>query len=246
MDIKARLEKEARADGAAYFGVADLSLAMQGETTPYERGLISRYPFSVSIGVPLLNGVVDAIQIHDDSNALKNYWFHVYQEVNPLVNTIALRIGHLIEERGYKALQVPASHTVATANFRGILSHKIAAHLAGLGWIGKSCLLVTPDYGTRLRWGTLLTDAPLKPDRQFRGKGCGGCKLCVDNCPAGALKDRPFSPFEPRELRMDASKCFQYVNHDRKSTVGIEACGMCVTVCPFGHKKRRNNEQERI
>jgi epoxyqueuosine reductase QueG len=234
MDLKTRLEKEARAAGAACFGIADLSPAKQGEITAYERKLIAQYPLAISIGVPLLDGIVDGIEVQDDSNALKNYWFHVYEVINPLINSIAIRISHILESQGYRALQVPASHTVDATNLCGLFSHKIAASLAGLGWIGKSCLLVTPDRGTRVRWGTVLTDAPLKPDKPFSGKGCGGCTLCVDNCPPGAFTGRTFSPSEPREARMDAAKCFR---HLQKRKAGVEACGMCVNICPFGRKK---------
>ncbi|MBM3154347.1 MAG: epoxyqueuosine reductase [Chloroflexi bacterium] len=237
MDLKTMLEKEARVAGAAYFGIADLSPARQGEITAYERKLMAQYPLAVSIGVSLLDGIVDGIEVQGDSNALKNYWFHVYEVINPLINSIGIRISHIIEGRGYRALQVPASHTVDTANLCGLFSHKIGANLAGLGWIGKSCLLVTPDRGTRVRWGTVLTDAPLEPDKPFSGKGCGSCTLCVDNCPVGAFTGKHFSPSEPREARMDASKCSRYLFQEQKRKAGAEACGMCVNICPFGRKK---------
>jgi epoxyqueuosine reductase QueG len=236
MDLKRKLEKEAKAAGAAYFGIANLSPANQGKITAYEKKLIALYPLAISIGVPLLDGIVDAIAVQDDSNALKNYWFHAYEVINPLINSIAIRISQLIEGQGYKALQVPASHIVDASNLYGLFSHKIGASLAGLGWIGKSCLLVTPDRGTRVRWGTVLTDVPLEPDKPFSGKGCGRCTLCVDNCPIGAFTGKPFSPSEPREARMDTAKCFRYLYEEQKRKTGAEACGMCVNICPFGRK----------
>ena len=45
----------------------------------------------------------------------------------------------------------------------GHLSHKLVAHLAGLGRIGRSCLLLTPGAGPRVRLATVLTNAPLDP-----------------------------------------------------------------------------------
>ncbi len=53
MELQRRLEKEARAMGAANFGVADLSLAQQGAITPYEKELVTQFPLAISIGVPI-------------------------------------------------------------------------------------------------------------------------------------------------------------------------------------------------
>ena len=90
-------------------------------------------------------------------------------------------------------------------NVSGGCSQKLAAHLSGLGWIGKSCLLVTPDHGPRVRWVTVLTDAPLRPTGAPLEQRCGECTACVDICPVHALTGKPFSPDELREARFDAT-----------------------------------------
>lgn len=91
----------------------------------------------------------------------------------------------------------------------GLFSHKLAAHLAGLGWIGKSCLPVTPEAGPRVRWASVLTDAPLAAGEQLEER-CGECEACVEVCPAGAFSGRSFFSDEPRAARFDAFKCRYY------------------------------------
>lgn len=236
MQLSKKLERKAREMGAAYFGIADLSLAQHCSITPHEEKVIAGYPVAISIGVPLSSSIVDSIAAQSDIYAIKNYYFHVYEVTNPYINEITLCLARIIEEEGFKAVPIPSSQTIDAGKFYGFFSHKMAASLAGLGWIGKSCLLITPDRGPRVRWGTILTDAMLIPGKLSTGKGCGGCKLCVEACPAHAFTGNAFQPSEAREIRMDAEKCFNYLNGERKNIAGVAACGMCVYICPFGKK----------
>ena len=239
MELKMRLQKTTKTMGATYFGVADLSLVKDSPVTSYEKKLITQFHRAVSVGVPLSMSIVDSIGDQSDIYAMKNYWYHVYEAINRLINYITLRIAKILADEGFNAITVPASHTIEVDKLYGLFSHKLAASLAGLGWIGKSCLLITPDRGPRVRWGTVLTDAPMVPDKLLAGKGCGGCTLCIEACPAGAFTGKAFVPSEGREARMDVGKCFSYVHGERKCAVGIETCGLCVYVCPFGKKSTR-------
>ena len=121
-----------------------------------------------------------------------------------------------------------------------ILSYKLPAHLAGHGWIGKSCLLVTPEYGPRVRFSAVLTDAPLSTGTPM-AQQCGDCTVCVDACPVRAFTGRPFQADEPREARFDPIKCEIFRGTDtkigasqKKERRSIYACGVCVKVCPVG------------
>jgi len=109
---------------------------------------------------------------------------------------------------------------------RGVFSHKLAAHLAGLGWIGKSCLLITPSFGPRVRFVTVLTDAPLSPGAPLNRK-CGKCRACILACPVQAFKGVEFRATDPVETRFDRWVCEEY----RRT----HPCGLCVAKCPFGH-----------
>jgi len=75
----------------------------------------------------------------------------------------------------------------------GLFSHKMAARLTGLGWIGPNYLLITLGIGPRVRWVTVFTDAPLKAGEPMPDR-CGDCRLCVETCPPKAFTGRPFDP----------------------------------------------------
>ena len=112
----------------------------------------------------------------------------------------------------------------------------MAARLAGLGWIGKCCLLVTPESGPRVRWGSVLTDASLKATKKPMKDGCGDCQECVDICPTKAFTGEPFREEDPREIRYDAHKCDKYLTKlEKTSALGV--CGMCLYVCPYGNNR---------
>ncbi len=71
----------------------------------------------------------------------------------------------------------------------GDLSHKHAAVAAGLGAMGKNSLLITPQFGNRVNLVSIVTDLVIEPDPIVDAELCpAGCRLCVDACPAGAIK----------------------------------------------------------
>jgi epoxyqueuosine reductase QueG len=115
----------------------------------------------------------------------------------------------------------------------GAFSHKKAAHLSGLGWIGKSCLLITPEAGPRIRFASIQTDAPLEPTGTALEDRCGSCTKCVDICPVKAFTGRAYVAGEPREYRYDVFKCDRYISKLREKNEWA-VCGMCVYICPFG------------
>lgn len=113
----------------------------------------------------------------------------------------------------------------------GVFSYKLAANLAGHGWIGKSALFVTPEHGPRVRWGTVFTDAPLEIGTSMEN-GCQSCHICVDACPIQAFIGQASSTPHPQEDIFAAQKCSQYLTQWRQ-TIGVFACGMCIYACPF-------------
>lgn len=222
--------------GANYFGAADLSPAAkfireQGGDLP------ASFPAALSVGITMPSGLVEPLSLEEpEPGALFTYDRYVYQVCNLMLDTITFRLAGEIENTGHRAMPVAASLRVPGKHFAGLFSHKLAAHLAGMGWIGKSCLLITPKDGPRVRWGTVLTDVPLATDR-LSERGCGGCNQCVEACPAGALKGRGFDPAEPRSARLDVEKCDEYRNR-LAATTGIRTCGKCIAACPFGKTRR--------
>jgi epoxyqueuosine reductase QueG len=117
----------------------------------------------------------------------------------------------------------------------GHAPHKAFARAAGLGWIGKNLLLITPKYGPRIRLATILTDILLKPGKPIKNQ-CGNCTKCIEACPSGALKPSNFEEYPARrEDAFDAEKCYTRLKKiSRLPNIGAEICGMCIKVCPIG------------
>ena len=106
---------------------------------------------------------------------------------------------------------------------------------AGLGWIGKNCLLVTPQYGSAVRISSLLTDAPLTCDAPITRSQCGACHACVRYCPAHALKNTLWRPGMPREDIVSVSACYKKQRQIMRKSTGIDTdlCGKCFAVCTY-------------
>jgi epoxyqueuosine reductase QueG len=194
--------------------------------------------------VGLTHRIVELIPKRADRAAAVSYR-HQYDTVNALLDAIALRLSGELERSGHAAFPVPASRRCDDERICAVFSHKLAAHLAGLGWIGRSCLLVTPERGPRARWVSVLTDAPLAPTGSPLAPHCGDCRACVDQCPAHAFTGRLFDEREPREARYDARACEQYINAQETPTMPA-VCGMCLWVCPHGRPRLRRRDARRL
>lgn len=124
---------------------------------------------------------------------------------------------------------------VATAEIMvdtGVLSDRAVAERAGIGWIGKNTALITPEFGSWVYLGEMVTDVALPADEPLPD-GCGECTRCLDACPTRAL-------VQPRQL--DAQSCIAYLTLTRGSLpeeyrekIGtrLYGCDTCQTVCPY-------------
>lgn len=223
--------------GMDLFGVADLS-SVSDYIINQGGKHVGEFPRAISLGVRLIDDVVDQLINHQDIVTIASYR-GIYDAANSALDKAAFMVGRKIQEEGYRAYPIPASSMLNNEKLEGVFSHKLAAHLAGLGWIGKNCLLITPKYGPRVRLATILTDTPLDTGKPIPN-GCGTCTKCVDICPSKALTGVPFSPTEPRNVRLNATKCDTYTT-ERMEKFGDVNCGLCVHICPFGNKKNTSN-----
>ena len=123
-----------------------------------------------------------------------------YANINDVYAPIVLReVGDVLEDNGYEAVlyqntSVRYGCGVGKAVAPGLprpdvfLHFRIAAYICGMGEIGWSKVFLTPQFGPRQRFAFILTDAPLEPDPLMEpGTLCDRCKLCVKDCPAGAI-----------------------------------------------------------
>ena len=182
--------------------------------------------FALSIAVKLSDAVLKTID-----GAPSFVYFQHYRTANALLDQIAFRLGREIEKAGFSALPIAASQSLGKDNpYRGVLPHKTAAVLAGLGFVGKSGLFLSTEYGSKIRLATILTDMPLQNELPVIENGCGDCTLCKNACPAGAIFGE--KPTIDGERNFDPEKCSKYMKEHFQQIGRGSVCGICIKVCP--------------
>lgn len=116
--------------------------------------------------------------------------------------------------------------------------HKLAGTRAGLGWIGKCDLLITPEFGPRVRLGTILFDADVKTDAPVNESSCGDCIACTSACPASVVHNTLWSPGKEREELISALGCSRYRDTADPSLGRKHSCGLCLLACPHGRPSK--------
>lgn len=223
MDRIGYLEEKLSDWGASKFGFAYI-----GDCIP---GKYKKLCYAISIAVRLSDAIINEI---DDKPT--HTYFHHYRSVNSLIDNITLRTSLLIQDYGYLSMAVPASQTVKTGEdpYTGIFQHKTAARLAGMGWIGKNALLITPEFGPRVRLGTVITNMPLPAEREILSSSCGNCNICKDACPAHAIQGHNWDISLTRADIINAESCSIYMKEKFKQIGRGSVCGICMRVCPAG------------
>ncbi len=230
-DIDAVLKNEM----VDYIGYAQLE-KYEKELIKFGGNIVKGYKYGISIGIVLANSIVNHLPDRFDPNVACAYKDHAYNIINERLNLIASKLSSFINQKGYKTLPITVSDRTNEEEAIPTVSHKMIAHIAGLGWIGKNCLLITLKHGPRVRFISLLTNAPLKAEDNPVEQKCKDCIECMRICPAQAIKGVNYKMGQPREDRLDFKKCqdyFELLEEKNKWNV----CGMCLYICPFGQEK---------
>ena len=208
---------------------------------------IAKVGYAPIDGIPLHGSV--AMEGSDLSHAVSMVWevpahavierskvdrfYDSMVEGREIMDQAATAVADLLRTNGYRALPVTRNYAMDQATIQGQISHKAVAHRAGLGWIGRSMLLVTPEFGPRVRLISVLTDAELDEGASPMENRCGTCRACVDGCPLKAIR---YSEFEDRPE--ERSSVFDFISCDRQEKAWLERsppkfCARCVSSCPW-------------
>ncbi|MEH7011848.1 tRNA epoxyqueuosine(34) reductase QueG [Neobacillus niacini] len=118
----------------------------------------------------------------------------------------------------------------------GELSDRAVAQRAGIGWSGKNCGVITPEFGSYVYLGEMITSIPFAPDTPMEDQ-CGSCTACLDACPTGALVQGG---------QINAQRCIAFltqtkgvISEEFRDKIGnrVYGCDSCQTSCPVNKGK---------
>ena len=216
------------------YGFADLSGLLDPQ--------FGSFRFGISIGQKLDYRIVDSIE----NGPTPEYYAH-YIKTNQDLSVLSGNIAQELEWNGIRTLCVEPSISTDkldsdySITLRTRLSHKMVATCAGLGWIGKTALFISNEFGPRLRLVTILTSSTIENSKApVKMSKCGKCNVCMEACPAEAATGLSWDTTLDRDEFFDAQKCRAQCKEFGERLPGRDAwiCGICVSVCPIGYSNR--------
>jgi epoxyqueuosine reductase len=152
------------------------------------------------------------------------------RDYHKVIKGVLKKIGQFIKEQNKE--QNPEVEYKLCVDSAPILEKSYAVK-AGLGFIGKNTTLITPEFGSFVVLGELITNLEFEYDKEKSGT-CGTCTRCIDSCPTKAL----IGP-----CKMDARRCISYLTIENKKTIPKEfrakignrifGCDTCQESCPY-------------
>ena len=125
----------------------------------------------------------------------------------------------------------------------GELSDRAVAERAGIGWSAKNTSIITPEFGSYVYLGEMITNIPFRFDEPMEDQ-CGDCRLCIDVCPTGAIVEGG---------QLNAQRCISFLTQTKgflpdefRGVIGnrLYGCDTCQTVCPKNKRKANHIHAE--
>ena len=203
--------------GASKVGFADVK-GLASEFVDYPNGI------SLVLKIPK-----ETIQLVKDEDYEK-YWKSFHRQIGKLTK-ISHKGERYIKNLGYNAFALTMKRNeVDMEKLLSVLPYKTIATKSGLGWIGRSALFVTPEYGSAVALGGILTNMPLEYGKPTTDSMCDECTNCQDACPVGAINPQKWNDRLNREDIIDIETCGEYIIGQAKAGLG---CTKCMSECKF-------------
>jgi len=164
-----------------------------------------------------------------------------YVAANRVLDDLAFNMVRFLNRQGQAAYFFTrdgfASLRLLKDRPQAAFSHVMAAKYAGLGTIGLSHCLLTPEYGPRVRIVSVFTAAVLEPDPVIEKDLCTKCEACAKCCPVNALSLREDQVIGDYDVMACVDRHME-LNVDK-----VSPCGTCTKVCPIGKDRLLYKQQ---
>jgi epoxyqueuosine reductase QueG len=223
MGLSDEITELLKQEGCPLVGFADLRCLPEEATQGFPYGIPIALHFTKEAMIENLNGLP---QRYEDEHSPMDERFAKLKQL----------LSDFLTERGYEALIKTPASIMDGETLRSKLPQKTVATLAGVGWIGKTAVLVTEAFGSAVRLTSVLTNAPIECGTPVTQSKCPpNCTVCADICPAKASKGRLWEAGTDRDELLDAHACRAAARARGKEKIGIETaiCGLCISSCPF-------------
>jgi epoxyqueuosine reductase len=168
-------------------------------------------------------------------------YHELYGNVNLILDQTVYQLSNFLNSEKHASIYITrdgyGSIALLVDKPTAFFSHRHAAYLAGLGNFGVNNMLLTEEYGPRVRFASVFTDAEIPPDAIKAKKLCTSCQRCSKSCPTRSLGEADY----PGDLT-DKKKCSQY--SDQLKERFISPCGVCIKVCPVGQDRELYRRQD--
>lgn len=152
-------------------------------------------PTSKSIIVCAIHHPDATIELDGEPSAHKQDSYGVQMTMNHKFDMISFRFARMLEGLGYKTIPIAGSNIWRYKEYKGLkavfapdISHIYSSVAAGLTVMGWNGLALSPEYGARNRFVTVITEAPLVPTPLLDEKVCDMCGECIETCPMDCFK----------------------------------------------------------
>ena len=169
------------------------------------------------------------------------HYHQLYKTINEILDQSTYWISNFLNDRGQASLFIPRDGYghIQLMKERALtfFSHRHAAYLAGLGTFGLNNMVLTKEYGPRVRFGSVITSAELPGDPVMDEQLCTRCLRCVDICPVKAIGEEDY----PRSLTDKTACASRALELAGKFA---SPCGFCIKVCPIGEDRKLYGREE--
>ena len=229
MNLEEEIQLELKSRGADFVYFVDISQLPAEQNKNYSNAILigitlsPEYLKEISDTPDFVLNMISNNQINEDEFDLKEKKADYLADY--IANFLSLK-GFYTYSQSEDNLSLSGFYDEKTKNT--LLPHKTIALLAGLGWIGKHNLLVSPDFGSAFCMCTVLTDAPFRTViNSLSIPKCGNCIICSNICSVDAIKGKTWNITVPRDEMVDVYKC--------------TCCLRCLVFCPWTQSYMNKN-----